>query len=212
MATNEPTANELDALLGGDSDWRRFLPWIGGLALLIIAVIAVYLLTSGSSAVAVVEPEPTQASVGSITSTTSLSGTAASAQSADLTFASSGIVSAIHVAIGDAVSAGDVLATLDGTEAARQLETAQISLDQANASLEALLADPETADVASAIQSVRSAEAQVASADLALDRLLDPRQQLTCSALNKRSPPQSHSCPQQKLLSLSFELARTRPT
>ncbi len=174
MATHDPTATDLDALLGGDNDWRRFLPWAGGIALLIIAALTTYLLTSGSDTVAAVEPEPTQATTGSITSTTSLSGTAATAQAADLTFGSAGVVATVDVAVGDPVSAGDVLATLDNTEAARQLETAQISLDQAEASLAELLSDPDAADLAAAIQSLRSAESQVASSELSLDRLLEP--------------------------------------
>jgi len=165
MATHDPTATDLDALLGGGSDWRRFLPWIGGIVLLIVAALTAYALTSGSDAVAVLEPEPAEATTGSITSTTSLSGTAAAAQSADLTFGSAGVVATVEVAVGDVVRAGDVLATLDDTEAARQVETAQISLDQAEASLAELLSDPATADVASAIATLRNAENQVSSAD-----------------------------------------------
>lgn len=174
MATHDPTVTDLDALLDGDSDWRKYLPWAGGIALLIVAALTAYVLTSGGDTVAAVEPEPAQASTGSITSTTSLSGTAAAAQSADLTFGSAGVVATIEVAVGDLVQAGDVLATLDDTEAARQVETAQISLDQAEASLAELLSDPDTADIAAAIQSLRAAESQLSSSELSLDRLLEP--------------------------------------
>ena len=174
MATHDPTTSDLDALLGGDQNWRRFLPWGGGIGLLIIAVLTAYVLTSGGETVTAVEPEAARATTGTITSTTSLSGTATAAQSADLTFGTAGVVAEVQLAVGDEVSAGDVLATLADTEAARQVETAQISLDQAQASLDALLDDPATAELAAALQSIRSAESQLASADLSLDRLLEP--------------------------------------
>lgn len=174
MTTHDPTTTDLEALLGGQQDWKRFLPWLGGFALLVVAGLTAYVLTTGGETAAAVAPEATEASTGTITSTTSLSGTAAAAQSADLTFGAAGVVAQVSVAVGDAVLAGDLLAVLEDTEAARQVETAQIALDQANANFEALLADPETADLASAVQSIRAAESQVASAALSLDRLLEP--------------------------------------
>ncbi|MDA0352491.1 MAG: HlyD family efflux transporter periplasmic adaptor subunit [Chloroflexi bacterium] len=136
-----------------------------------VALIA-YVLTAGGETVASVEPEPTEATVGTVTSTTALSGTAAAAQAADLSFGSSGVVTAVSVSVGDVVSAGDVLATIDDSEAARQVETAQISLDQAQAAFATLLEDPATADLAAALASVSSAQAQVLSADDGLDELL----------------------------------------
>ncbi|MQC83242.1 MAG: HlyD family efflux transporter periplasmic adaptor subunit, partial [Chloroflexi bacterium] len=138
---------------------------------LVVALIA-YVLTAGGETVASVEPEPTEATVGTVTSTTALSGTAAAAQAADLSFGSSGVVTAVSVSVGDVVSAGDVLATIDDSEAARQVETAQISLDQAQAAFATLLEDPATADLAAALASVSSAQAQVLSADDGLDELL----------------------------------------
>ena len=174
MTTHDPTTSDLDALLGGGQDWRRFSPWAAGVLLLVTAAVTAFVLTSGSDPVTAVEPKPAQASTGSITRTTSLSGTAAAARSADLTFNSAGVVAALNVVVGDAVQAGDVLAILDDNEAARQVETAQISLDQAVASLDVLVSDPANADIASAIQSIRSAESQLASAELSLDRLLAP--------------------------------------
>ena len=173
MATHDPTTSDLEALLGGDQDWRRFLPWAGGIVLLIVAAVTAYVLTSGGETVTAVAPEPAQASTGSITSTTTLSGTAAAAQSAGLTFADAGVVTSLQVAVGNEVQAGDLLATLDDAEAARQVETAQISLDQAEASLAELLGDPDAAELASALSTLRSAESQVASAGASFNSVVD---------------------------------------
>ena len=173
MATHDPTTSDLEALLGGDQDWRRFLPWAGGIVLLIVAAVTAYVLTSGGETVTAVAPEPAQASTGSITSTTTLSGTAAAAQSAGLTFADAGVVTSLQVAVGDEVQAGDLIATLDDAEAARQVETAQISLDQAEASLAELLGDPDAAELASALSTLRSAESQVASAGASFNSVVD---------------------------------------
>ena len=101
MATHDPAASDLESLLGGSGrDWRRLAPWIGGILLLVVAALTAYAITTGGDSVATVEPEAAEASVGSITSTTSLSGTAAAAQSADLVFGAAGVVTGIEVAVG----------------------------------------------------------------------------------------------------------------
>ena len=57
MTTNEPTTAELDALPGDERDWRRTLPWGGGIAALLVVAVGAYLLTSGGESTPVVEPE-----------------------------------------------------------------------------------------------------------------------------------------------------------
>jgi HlyD family secretion protein len=171
MTTNEPTTAELDALLGEERDWRRTLRWGGGIVALLVVALGAYLLTSGGESVAVVEPEPVEASRGPITSTSSLSGTAESARNVSLSFSSAGVVTSVAVGVGDAVAEGDVLATLDSDDTERRLETAEIQLKQAELRLEDLTADPAAADLASAYQSIASARSQVASAEGSFDRL-----------------------------------------
>ena len=172
MTTNEPTTAELDALLGDDQDWRRYLPWGGGIAALLVVVLGAYLLTSGGDSTPVVEPEAVEVTSGPITSTASLSGTAASARIVSLSFPSAGIVTSVEVGVGDAVSEGDVVATLDSDDAERRLETTSIQLKQAQLKLDELTADPEAADLAAAYQSIAAAQSQVASATVSFDRLV----------------------------------------
>jgi macrolide-specific efflux system membrane fusion protein len=173
MTTNEPTSAELDALLGDDQDWRRRLPLGGGIAALLVAVLGSYLLTSGGDSTPVVEPEAVEVTSGPITRTTSLSGTAESARIVSLSFPSAGIVTAVEVGVGDAVSEGDVLATLDSGNAERRLETTSIQLKLAQLKLDEMTEDPEVADLAAAYQSIASAQSQVSSAAGSLERLTD---------------------------------------
>lgn len=173
MAASDPTTSELDALLGSERDWRRYLPWGGGFVALVVVALGAYLLTSGGDSAPVVVPEAVEVATGPITSTASLSGTAESARTVSLSFPSAGTVTSVDVAVGETVSEGDVLATLDSGDAERRLETTSIQLNQAQLKLGELTADPAAADLASAYQSIASAQSQVASAAGSLGRLTD---------------------------------------
>jgi HlyD family secretion protein len=173
MANSDPTTSELDALLGEERDWRRYLPWGGGVAALIVVALGAYLLMSDGDSAPVVAPEAVEVTTGPITSTASLSGTADSARTVELSFPSAGSVTAVAVAVADEVREGDALATMDGADAERRLETTSIQLRQAQLRLDELTADPESADLAAAYQSIASARSQVASAEVSLGRLTD---------------------------------------
>lgn len=88
-------------------------------------------------------------SKGDVSATVTASGTVQRAGIVDLVFASGGTVTSVDVAPGDAVMAGQVLATVDNTAALQQLASAESSLAQA-------------------VQGDASSEASVASASAAL--------------------------------------------
>ena len=86
-----------------------------------------------------------EATVGTIAKTVTAQGVVAAADSDDLSFASSGTVTAVNVKAGQKVAAGDVLATLDSPALRQAVADAQARL----ASAKATLAD-DTASGASA--------------------------------------------------------------
>lgn len=176
MTVQESDLEAIDALI---SRRRSRRPWLILGLLIIAAVIAVvaWLLTRPAEEVVEAEPQRVIATRGRLTTTIELSGSAAAASSADLTFAVGGTVTAIEVTVGQTVEQGDVLARLDDSEALRRLETAEVQLRLAEIALEELLDDPAVADLAAAERAVLAAEAQVAGAQLTLQRLTDPPDQ-----------------------------------
>lgn len=86
--------------------------------------------TNAAGAAQVVE-----ASLGSLTETVSAEGTLAYAQSEDLSFSASGTVTEVLVEAGQAVTEGDVLATLDSPELAADVASAETAVAEADARL-----------------------------------------------------------------------------
>ena len=72
--------------------------------------------SSSSAATAQTTDQTFTASTGNVAQTVSAQGTVASAQTDDLSFGSSGTVTAVNVTAGQQVKAGDVLAEIDSTE------------------------------------------------------------------------------------------------
>jgi multidrug efflux pump subunit AcrA (membrane-fusion protein) len=111
-----------------------------------------------------------EATVGTMARTVSSEGTVAAADSEDLSFSAAGTVTEVHVAAGDQVTAGTVLAVLDSPE----LEAAVADAEAAVADAEAKLADDTDADasdeqLAADASSLASANDQLAAAQEALD-------------------------------------------
>ncbi len=105
----------------------------------------------------------------------SATGTVEPAQQADLSFAVSGVVTAVDVAVGQQVAAGQTLGTLDPTEldaalaqaqATLALDQARLSSDQAAGASTAQL-DADNAAIAAAEAQVTSAQTDVSDATLA---------------------------------------------
>ena len=164
---------DIDTLI---SRRRSRLPWILSIsAVVLIGIgVAAFLLLRPDGSDVVPEPQRAEASMGQLSKSVELSGTAAAERSGGLSFETSGAVAAVSVEAGDSVRAGDDLASLDDVDAQLRIETAQVQLRLAQLRLEALLADPEAAELASARQAIESAESQVASAEEALAALLEP--------------------------------------
>ena len=139
-----------------------------------VAAVLAWLLTRGEEEAAVFEPQRVTATIGQLTTTVELSGSAAAAQTSSLSFAVGGEVAVVEVEIGDDVSTGDVLARLDGGNAERQLETAEVQLNLARLRLEELLESPAASELAASERALATAQAQLVSAQLALDQIDDP--------------------------------------
>ncbi|HJW21661.1 MAG TPA: biotin/lipoyl-binding protein [Candidatus Limnocylindrales bacterium] len=109
-------------------------------------------------------PVTTTATTGTIVSSVSLSGTVASSTVKELAFGTSGTVTAVSVAVGDKVTTGQVLASVDPASYNVQLESAQANLAAAQAKLSTDVAGPTAATIASARDSVNQASLQLSQA------------------------------------------------
>ncbi|QXC61030.1 biotin/lipoyl-binding protein [Aquihabitans sp. G128] len=110
------------------------------------------------------------ATSGSMAQTVSAEGTIAAAKTDDLSFSSSGTVTAVKVAAGDTVKAGQVLATIDSAE----LQAAVTDAEATVADAEATLSDDTDAGATDAQleadqSTLTSAQDQLATAQEALD-------------------------------------------
>ncbi|MEU8923518.1 biotin/lipoyl-binding protein [Kitasatospora sp. NPDC048545] len=103
---------------------------LGGAAL-------VYSTVSGSSGPASAKPTARTATVakGTVLATVSGTGTLVSPTDAAQDFTTGGKLTAVKVAVGDAVKKGQVLATVDTTAAQQQVDAARVALTTANANL-----------------------------------------------------------------------------
>lgn len=103
------------------------------------------------------------ATVGTMAKTVSSEGTVAASQTDDLSFTSAGTVTAVNVAAGDQVKAGQVLATIDSAE----LEVDVADAESALADAEATLADDT--DAGASDEQLAADEASVTTAQDGLD-------------------------------------------
>lgn len=129
---------------------------------------------STDQAATVAAAEPTRQLVavttGEIVTSVSAEGTVAAAETESLSFSTAGTVTAVNVAVGDTVAAGDVLATIDSPSLQQSLAEAQASEADAKATLvedvEALAEDDEAV-------SAEQLAADQARYDVAYDTLVD---------------------------------------
>jgi len=110
---------------------------------------------------------------GNIVRTISTSATTASQSTANLSFGTSGRVTAVNVTVGQAVKQGDVLAEVEDTALRNALVRAQVNLSSAQNKLGELLEGSTAAELASAEQSVVQAQANLDKAAAALEDLFD---------------------------------------
>jgi multidrug efflux pump subunit AcrA (membrane-fusion protein) len=137
--------------------WRRYRwPIVAVAVVVVAAAIALPLwLTSGSSTPTGLSVTTVTVSVttGTMQSTVSSSGTVAPASSANLNFAVSGTVTAVDVKAGQTVTAGQVIATVDTSALAEQVNAAE---EQLTAAQDRLASDEATGASTSTIDSDQS--------------------------------------------------------
>ncbi|HEY2703738.1 MAG TPA: biotin/lipoyl-binding protein [Candidatus Dormibacteraeota bacterium] len=108
------------------------------------------------------------ATLGTVTQSLSLTGNLAPLGESDLNFGSSGRVASVTAQPGQAVKAGQVLATLDPSSLQAAVTQAQATLASAQAKLSLDQAGPTAQNLSQSQASVRSAESQLQSAQTAL--------------------------------------------
>lgn len=148
---------------------RRHRWWIIAAAVAVLAAgggIGAWLATSGSPAAGFhVTTDVVSVTTGAMKQTVAASGTIAPAQEADLNFAVSGKVVAVNVAAGQAVTAGQTLASVAPTALQADTSAAQASLTAAQAKLSSDQADgASTSQIDSDQASVTSARDQLTTA------------------------------------------------
>ena len=165
--------DNFDEFSEGPSWIRRAIALVILLAVVGAVAFGVYHFFFAGSSTATPAAVQTQATVtkGSLVTSFATTGSAAANLSTKLTFQGTGQVTEVDVKVGDSVTAGQVLAKLDSTNAKRTLQSAQTNLQTAQLSLQQVLQPPTASDIASAQQAVVSAKAQVASAQSALATL-----------------------------------------
>lgn len=125
---------------------------------------------SDDAAATQAEPQMVEATVGTMSRTVSADGTVAAAETEDLSFGASGTVTAVHVAAGDTVTEGQVLAEIDSVQLAADVASAEASLADAEAKLaDDLDADASAAQIQADEASVTSAQDQLDAATEALE-------------------------------------------
>lgn len=108
------------------------------------------------------------ATLGTVTQSLSMTGNLSPLGESDLNFGSAGRVTAVNVQPGQAVKAGQVLATLDTTSLQASLTQAQATLASAEAKLSLDQAGPTAQTLSQPQASVRTAELQLQSAQTSL--------------------------------------------
>ncbi|WP_197682430.1 efflux RND transporter periplasmic adaptor subunit [Jiangella sp. DSM 45060] len=111
-----------------------------------------------------------EATVGTYEETVTSTGTFQPAETAELSFAVSGEVLSVDVAVGDVVTAGQALATVSTETLEAELDAAEATLDAARERLDSDTdADASETQLAADEASVAAAESRVAQAEEALD-------------------------------------------
>jgi multidrug efflux pump subunit AcrA (membrane-fusion protein) len=172
--TPDEVTEELPAVLGAEttdvprrSKRRRNVIILAAVVVLAAgAGIGIWLGTSGSPGSGLVTTtQIVTATTGTMKQTVSASGTVEPTSEANLTFGVSGKVTAVDVSVGQAVTAGQVLATVDSSALQATVDSAQATLTSAQAKLSSdESSGASTSQILSDKASVTSAQSQLTSA------------------------------------------------
>ncbi|WP_290054528.1 efflux RND transporter periplasmic adaptor subunit [Amycolatopsis solani] len=153
---------------------RASKAWVINGALVVLlagAGFGIYQAFSPEPSTAQAESRSTPVRRATVTETISAAGTLASSYTGAANFSSAGKVTSIDVKVGDVVSAGQKLATVDSTQAAKQLQVAKANLAVAQDSLDAAEdAEDTPATGQNGQNSSQSAANSVTSAQAKLDQ------------------------------------------
>lgn len=163
-----------------------------GILVVVVAVLAATSIYGTPTSSAGAAQRTATVTRGTILSSVSASGNISSASSASASFTTSGTLTSIRVQVGDKVKVGEVLATIDATQAAAnlassraQLATARSALASAEAGGTAAQRAQNNSSLASANLQLSSARAQLAADETAVadaKKQLAAAQQLGCLA------------------------------
>jgi HlyD family secretion protein len=150
--------------------------WLGGgIALIVLVIIAALTINSFGSSSATPTVATTTIARGGIVASVAGSGTVAAAQALDLSFQTSGTVTQVLVGEGDTVAAGQTLAQLDTRALQLDVDSAQAALDSAKTKLtQTTDGNVQPADITAQKAAVASAQAQLKSAQAQLAALKSP--------------------------------------
>lgn len=137
----------------------------------IVAVVGVIVWRSQRSAGAAEDLRSAVVERGTMLLAVSASGRVEPRERVGLAFEVGGQVAEVPVKVGDAVKAGDVLASLDAERLALQVKQAEANLASAEAQLAKLRAGPRTEEIRAVQANARAAKAQVNAADAERDQL-----------------------------------------
>src|SRR5580658_8844781 len=129
----------------------------GAAVVLTLGLLSIFHSASASSSVA----RTVTAEVGTVASSVSASGNVSPSESDSVNFATSGTLTAVDVAVGDKVKAGQVLAKINPTDADDALQSAQDSLQVAETALADAEAGGTTAQLEQNTASMTSSELQL---------------------------------------------------
>ncbi|MCL6637870.1 MAG: efflux RND transporter periplasmic adaptor subunit [Alicyclobacillus sp.] len=174
---NEPVVRTQEATVPRvpkSSAWKKTRKWVAGGAAVVLVLGAglVAYERTRSSTTAISASNIYKVSYGTVVQTISASGTIQPKTTVNLSFVGgSGVLKTLNVKVGDKVKAGQVLATLDDSNAQIQLQQAKANMVQAQANLaqaQAKLAQttegPTPGDLAAAQANVAKAEAALKGA------------------------------------------------
>ena len=170
IETTDPATGWVDELeLGGPAVGeqpvrrRRWMRWLV-IPIVLIAIVGALFWVANPFGATVAKLVTAKATTGTIVSSVSVSGSVASSTVDELNFETSGTVTAVNVAPGDSVTAGEVLATIDDSTLRGQIATAQANLVAAEARLATDKSGPTAASKASARDSISQAALQLSIA------------------------------------------------
>ncbi|MGK3207731.1 efflux RND transporter periplasmic adaptor subunit [Amycolatopsis sp. MEPSY49] len=153
---------------------RASKAWVINGALVVLlagAGFGIYQAFSPEPSTAQAQTRSTQVRRATVTETISAAGTLASSYTGAANFSTAGKVTSIDVKVGDVVSAGQKLATIDSTQAAKQLQVAKANLAVAQDSLDSAEdAEDTPATGQNSQNSAQSAATSVTSAQAKLDQ------------------------------------------